>query len=141
MKPLIKKLKEILIYNKEKRTNKKRPIFLIKRLHFISNVKIAPKILAGFLVIVLMCAVMGGIAALCIQQLGDSIKQIQTEILLSVKSAGDLRNQFLEGTNALQKVLLTEDDYFNLAYLDTIESSLSQIGQILMVIESERQGI
>lgn len=115
---------------KEKRTNKKH---LFKGLHF----KIAPKIMAGFLVIVLMCAVMGGIAALCIQQLGDSIKQMQTEILLSVKSAGDLRNQFLEGNSALQKVLLTEDNYFNLAYLDTIENSLSQIRQTLLVIEAQ----
>lgn len=137
MKPLIKKFKEIFFQKKEKTTNKKCPFFFIKRLHFISNIKIAPKILAGFLVIVLMCVVMGGIAALCILQLGNSIKQIQTEILLSVKSAGDLRNQFLEGTGALQKVLLTEDDYFNLAYLDTIENSLSQIRQTLSVIEAQ----
>lgn len=89
------------------------------------------------MVIVLMCAVMGGIAALCIQQLGDSIKQMQTEILLLVRSAGDLRNQFLEGNGALQKVLLTEDEYFNLAYLNTIENSLSQMRQTLLVIEAQ----
>ncbi len=126
-----------MFFKKEKRFNRKHQFFLTKRLHFLSNIKIAPKIMAGFLAIVLMCAVMGGIAALCIRQLGESIKQMQTEILLSVKSAGDLRNQFLEGNSALEKVLLTEDDYFNLAYLETIESSLSQIGQTLSVIETQ----
>lgn len=137
MKLLVKKTKRDVVIKKEKRTGKKHMYFPTKRLHFLGNMKIAPRIMAGFLVIVLMCAVMGGIAALCIRQLGNSIKQMQTEVLLTVKSAGDLRNQFLEGNSALQKVLLTEDEYFNLAYLDTIENSLSQIKQTLLVIEAQ----
>jgi len=88
------------------------------------------------MVIVLLCAVIGGISAICIQHLKDAIMRMQNEVLLMVNNAADLKNQFVEGNSALQKVLLTEDDYFNLAYLDTIENSLSQMGQSLLVIET-----
>lgn len=107
------------------------------RMRFFRNVKIAPKLLSGFLLIALLCAITGGYAASSLQQLGLSSRQMYEEILLPVRSAGNINKQFKDTTNAFRQLLQTDDEHRVPVLITALENNFVQTSQTISEIETQ----
>lgn len=108
-----------------------------KRMRFLGNIKTAPKLLSGFLLIALLCAIVGGYAASSIQQLGFSSRQMYEEILLPVRSAGNVNNQFKDAAYTFRKLLLTDsDDHSAPVLLAAMDNYLLEVSHTISDIET-----
>ena len=112
-----------------------------KKANLFSNVKIAPKLLAGFLIIALLAAGMGVFAAFNIRTLSDSAKQLHVNVLLPTQNMAAAMSNFDKQRVTLRQALINEDDLYTDVYISTINNSYtymaSQFDLISKLIPAE----
>lgn len=107
------------------------------RFVLFANMKIATKILVGFLIIAVLSTAMGAYAAFSLKDMSNSSKTMYANILLPSKAVAELTKEFAESCNALrQSLLLEEGDTMLLAVLSPVSSSRQSIISRLSTIES-----
>ncbi len=104
---------------------------------FLGNMRIATKILMGFLIIAILSTAMGVYAVSGIKNVSDSSKMMYANILLPSKLVADLTTSVKEACNSLrQAVLLDEDDSMRLASVSKIETNRSLAQSNLSMIKA-----
>lgn len=107
-----------------------------KKANFISNMKIAPKLLTSFLIIALMAAGMGGYAAFNLQDLSKSAKQLHVNVLLPTENLASAVSNFQSQEIMLRSALVCTDELYTQVYISSIKNSFQSIYSQLNLIES-----
>lgn len=107
-----------------------------KRVGFLRNVKIAPKLLAGFLAIALMAAGMGLYAAISIKTLNDSAKQLHVNVLLPTENMTSAVQNFENQRVTLRQALINDDELYVQVYISMINNSYKSMSSQFSLIES-----
>ena len=76
---------------------------------FLGNMKIAPKLLLGFLIIALLAAALGGFALTNMMKIGDMANAMYAEVLSPVKLISGLSDLFNASSIHLRQGLLSEE--------------------------------
>ncbi len=76
---------------------------------FLGNMKIAPKLLLGFLIIALLAAALGGFALINMMKISDMANAMYAEVLSPVKLISSLSDLFNASSIHLRQGLLSED--------------------------------
>ena len=104
---------------------------------FLANMKIATKILVGFLIIAILSTAMGAYAALSLKDMSNSSRTMYGNILLPTKAVAELHQNFQDACNSLRQALLLEDgDTSLLAVLSPITSSKQTIASRFSTVET-----
>lgn len=107
------------------------------RFMFFENMKIATKILIGFLIIAILSTAMGAYAALNLKDMSNSSKTMYANILLPSKAVAELNQNFQEACNSLRQALLLEEgDTMLLAVLSPVKSSRQFMTSRFSTVES-----
>ena len=101
----------------------------------LSNVRIAPRLLLGFLVIAVLSAAMGVFASLSLSQVSAGSEAMYAKILLPTKNAYDMELMIKEQTIYLRQALLA-DSSMTTAYTSDIQNKRSSIKNAIMMIQS-----
>ena len=118
--------------SKKKKPVRKEP--KIRNSSFLGNMKIAPKLLLGFLVIAVLAAAMGGFAVMNMLSISDAANSMYSNMLMPVQSVASLSDLFNKGCVDLRQALMGEEDdldtYISLLEADsrTYSSTLSLLG-------------
>ena len=107
-----------------------------KRTRFLGNIKIAPKLLACFLIISLLCAVVGVYASLSLLELGESSQTMYANIVLPARNIGDIQKDFQDSVSGYHQFLLSTDSMNDVAYISKIQAALTRIPQKIFMLES-----
>lgn len=110
-----------------------------KRLNFMffANMKIATKILVGFLIIAILSTAMGAYAALSLKDMSAKSEQMYANILIPTEAVTDITKIFEESKSSLRQALLLEDgDTMLLAVLSPITNIKQGINSSLSTIEA-----
>ncbi len=115
-----------------------------QRAGLLGNIKIAPKLLAGFLIIALLSTAMGIYAAMSLRGVSDASRQLYKDILLPSKNISNMIKAFDKQRITLRQALLNEKDIYLQAYISEIKSSdmtvTAQIQSVKVLIPEEYQG-
>ena len=101
----------------------------------LRNVKIAPRLLIGFLIIAFMSAGMGTYAALNVKQVGNSVTVMYEDMLLPVRTVSTLTDTFDAGCIDLRHALLADDNNMTV-YVSTLQSNTMKYTSTLSMIET-----
>ena len=93
--------------SKKKKTRVKEP--KIRKSSFLGNVKIAPKLLLGFLIIALLAAAMGGFAVLNMTKISDAANNMYSDMLMPVRSVAALSDLFNKGCLDMRQALMGQE--------------------------------
>ena len=133
----MKIIKKIFKRGKKDKTdrNKKKRIRIKKlKISFLKNMRIAPKLLMGFLIIALLSTAMGVYAALSLSQVSQSSEEMYADILLPYKNAVSLDEAISDvNENFLQALMAKEEMYQNI-YLSQIKTSLAQANSSISML-------
>jgi methyl-accepting chemotaxis protein len=99
------------------------------------NMKIAPRLLLGFLIIALLCAGMGTYAAFNLLQVGESVNVMYEDMLLPVRTLSTLADTFNAGCTDLRQALLADDSNL-IVYVSTLNSNSMKYTSTLTMLES-----
>ena len=116
---------------KARRTRKKK-----KLRSPLANVKIAPKLLAGFLLIAILSAAMGAYASLSLSQVSAASENMYGKILLPTKNAYEVDLNIKDQALNLRQALLSDSDSMILSYASTIKNSTSNTNNTINLIEA-----
>ena len=95
---------------------------------FFKNLKLAPKILGGFIIIALLSSSMGAYAALSLRDVSQSSKTMYQNILLPTRNIAGVQELFLSCTSTLRQMLLPNDGWdMTNVHASTIRTKMSQI--------------
>ena len=108
--------------NKVKKVKEKK-----RKASFLANVKIAPKLLAGFLFIAVLAAAMGGYAALSLMGMNESSKAMYTNVLLPTKNINSIVISFNQQRVMIRQALIHTEDLYQSAYLTEIKNASTTI--------------
>ncbi len=106
-----------------------------KRAGLLSNVRIAPRMLAGFLVIAVLSAAMGVYASFSLSQMSAASNGMYAQILLPTRNAYDVELGIKEQTMNLRQVLMSDDPSMSQVYSSTIMNLSSSIANSLTMVE------
>lgn len=125
--------------SKVKKTREKK-----HRASFLANVKIAPKLLAGFLFIAVLATAMGGYAALSLMSVSESSKAMYANVLLPTKNINSMMIAFNQQRVMIRQALIHTEDLYQSAYLTEIKNAnstvLSQFSSVEKIVsESNRE--
>lgn len=101
----------------------------------LRNIKIAPRLLLGFLIIALLSAGMGTYSAMNMKQVGDSVNVMYEDMLLPVRTVSTLSETFDSGCIDLRQTLLAQDDNL-MVYVSTLESNSMKYTSTLTMLEA-----
>ncbi len=106
---------------KSKGERRKRKEPKIRNSSFLGNVKIAPKLLLGFLVIAVLASAMGGFAVYNMLSISNAANNMYSNMLMPVQSVAKLSDLFNKGCIDLRQTLMSgeEDLESNLLQLET----------------------
>lgn len=122
MKLFKKRTKPAPTENKPKKIRKKISI------QFFKNLKLAPKILGGFVIIALLSSSMGAYAALSLGDVSQASKTMYESILLPTRNIAGVQELFLSCTSTLRQMLLPNDGWdMTNVHASTIRTKMSQI--------------
>jgi len=107
-----------------------------KRARLLGNIKIAPKLLAAFLIIALLSTGMGAYAALSLQQVSTASSEMYSNILLPLRNAADAQKSFQEVCNQVRQLVLDPDSAITAAYYSKIETSRKQMDSNMGMVEA-----
>jgi len=107
-----------------------------ERASFLGNMKIAPKLLTGFLLIALLCAAMGIYAIIGLTQAGNTASDMYANTLLPLRNIASMSDTFNAQTLSLRQSLLAEDENDTYVYLAMLKSQRSQFDRIFETIDS-----
>lgn len=116
--------------NAQKTVKKHKPSLL-------GNVRIAFKLLSGFLVIALLTAVMGAYTALSLNTVSESSKTMYESILLPMKSVTGISENFREICETLRSMLITDEGQKVDAYKKIISSDKKSIDSLIFNIQGQ----
>lgn len=101
---------------------------------FLSNVKIAPRLLAGFLIIALLSAFMGVYASLSLNTVSAASDDMYGKVLLPTKNSYELSLNIEDQLSTLRQAISNPTESMLPAYASTIKTKLSSCdGSISMV--------
>ena len=106
-----------------------------QRASILRNVKIAPRLLIGFLVIAALSAGMGTYAASNVKQVGNSVNIMYEDMLLPVRTVSTLTDTFDAGCIDLRHALLADDNNMTV-YVSTLQSNSMKYTSTLSMLES-----
>lgn len=125
--------------NKVKKTREKK-----RKVFFLANVKIAPKLLAGFLFIAVLAAAMGGYAALSLMGVNESSKAMYTNVLLPTKNINTMVIAFNQQRVMIRQALIHTESLYQSAYLTEIKNAnstvLAQFNLVENIIPEKNRG-
>ncbi len=101
----------------------------------LSNMKLGPRLLLGFLIIALLSTAMGVNAALNLNNISISSKVMYSSILLPTRTVAKILRNFDSQCIALRQALLTDDEYV-VATLSSVRTSSAQIDSDISLVES-----
>jgi len=124
--------------NKVKKVKEKK-----RKASFLANVKIAPKLLAGFLFIAVLAAAMGGYTALSLMGMNESSKAMYTNVLLPTKNINSIVISFNQQRVMIRQALIHTEDLYQSAYLTEIKNAsttiLAQFNSIENIISEKNR--
>lgn len=123
--------KNLMIITKNK---PKRPKKQDQRL--FGNVKIAPKLLSGFLIIAVLSTLMGGYAALSLQETSNATEQMYSGILQPVRNAYTALNSFAEMRMQVRQLVLEENSAMRPSLFSQINGNKTGILSSLSMLEA-----
>jgi methyl-accepting chemotaxis protein len=122
---------------KKKKPKKERKSKRKLNFKLFANMKIATKILVGFLIIAILSTVMGAYAALNLNDVSAMSETMYANILIPSEAVSDMTQIFQEANGALlQSLMLEEGDSMLLAVLSPVKSSSSRINSNLSTVEA-----
>lgn len=101
----------------------------------LGNMKIAPKLLLGFLIVALLCAAMGGFAALQITQIGSLNNAMYADMLLPVKTMSTLSELFSTGCLDMRQSLLCDEKDI-IVYTSQLETDTVKYTSTMAMLET-----
>jgi methyl-accepting chemotaxis protein len=124
--------------NKVKKVKEKK-----RKASFLANVKIAHKLLAGFLFIAVLAAAMGGYTALSLMGMNESSKAMYTNVLLPTKNINSIVISFNQQRVMIRQALIHTEDLYQSAYLTEIKNAsttiLAQFNSIENIISEKNR--
>ncbi|MEI6100734.1 MAG: methyl-accepting chemotaxis protein, partial [Eubacteriales bacterium] len=102
--------------------------------NLFNNMKIAPKILIGFLVIAALGTGMGLYDSLVLNQVSASSSQMYKEMLLPMRSVGTMSDSFQQECIATRNLLISENPALSSAYISGINNSKESIDSSLQMV-------
>lgn len=112
-----------------------------QRAAFWGNIRIAPKLMAGFLVIALLCAAMGTYSIISTSSISGTSKELYSNVLLPTKNLTGAIEAFDKQRIVLRQVLINDDKTYRQAYISDINSNdvkfRSQLSMIKSLIPEE----
>lgn len=115
--------------SKKKQNSRKRNAAIFR------NMKIAPRLLLGFLIIALLCAGMGTYSAFNVMQVGKSVNVMYEDMLWPVRTLSTLAEVFDAGCIDLRQALLADED--NLAvHVSTLNTNSMKYMSTLSMLDS-----
>ena len=116
--------------------SKKRPDPKLSNSSFLGNMKIAPKLLLGFLVIAMLAAAMGGFAILNMLSISDAANNMYSNMLMPVQSVASLSDLFNKGCIDLRQTLMGEEDDLE-ANISLLEKDRKSYTSTLSLLKSK----
>lgn len=106
----------------------------------MANVKIAPKILTGFLIITLLSTVMGIYAVNSLQKISNSSQYMYNDILLPTRNMAEIQDTFQKTRIASRELLIAENDAQAFPNKSLISNNVSKISLRIPMIEKALSG-
>lgn len=101
----------------------------------LKNMKIAPRILLGFLIIAALGTGMGLYNSMTLNQVSSSSSLMYKEMLLPLRNLGSISDTFQKENISLRNVLLSDSDTMSEAYINTIGSDQDSIDSSIHMVE------
>ena len=102
----------------------------------LPNIKIAPKLLAGFLIIAVLSAAMGIFASYSLSTVSTASQNMYAKILLPTKNIYDMMVIIQTQTTNLRQSLLSDKDEMAASYLSSVETCTNKIDTNISMIQS-----
>ncbi len=98
---------------------------------FLGNVRIAPKLLAAFLVIALMGTAMGLYAVFSLRDLNDSAKELHVNALLPTENLASISKSFSEQQIKIRQAMVDDNESNTPMYALNIKTGFVQVASLL----------
>lgn len=121
--------------NKVKNKKSKKKSKKKQKASVLRNIKIAPRLLMGFLIIAILSAGMGTYSAINMKQVGNSVSVMYEDMLLPVRTVSTLSETFDAGCIDLRQALLAQDDNM-MVYVSTLQSNSLKYTSTLTMLEA-----
>ena len=109
----------------------------VKKSRFVmSNIKIAPRLLAGFLIIALLSCFLGVYAAISLNGVSSAVEDMYGKVLLPTRNAYDLSLSLEEQVSMLRQAIGYSKESMVIGYVSTINNQLKNSENKLKTIES-----
>ncbi len=116
-------------FKKQKRKNKEAKV----RNSFLGNMKIAPKLMLGFLIIALLAAALGGYAIVSLLTVSENANVMYAKMLMPVRTLASMSDTFNKGCIDLRQTLLA-DESSREAYISTLNMDMSTYPSTIQVL-------
>lgn len=136
MKPLIKKFINKNAKGKRAGTEKEKRFFFKNSFKYIRNMKIAPKILAGFFIIAALVTGMGLYNSTILNQVDSSSSQMYKGTLLPLNSVSAISDSFQKECVNLRDLLLIDDESLTVAHISQINTAKQKTSSAVQMIDS-----
>ena len=127
-------MKRVRNGNREEASKKKRKANKSRKASFLGNIKIAPRLLAGFLIIALLSTGMGLYASDSLTQVSNSSNEMFSDILLPYRNVVDLSDTFQEKKSNLRQLLLADEEDRGV-YLSSLNSNKGTYSGTVKILE------
>lgn len=107
-----------------------------ERVSFLGNMKIAPRLLTGFLIIALLCAAMGIYAIFGLAQAGNTSSDMYAKMLLPLRNVSSMSDSFNAESISLRQALIAENEDDSYVYIAMLKSQHSQYGPSFNILDS-----
>ena len=107
----------------------------IHKASFLGNMKIAPKLLLGFLVIAVLAALMGGFAVLNVINTSAAANSMYSDMLLPTRTIATISDTFNNSFIDLRQTLLASDDKISF-YSSEMQKNTKAYASLLILLES-----
>jgi methyl-accepting chemotaxis protein len=94
--------------NTKKKRKTKEP--KMRKSSFLGNMKIAPKLLLGFLIIAVLAAAMGGFSVMQVLTISDNANNMYSKMLMPVRTMATLSDTFNKGCLDIRQTLMADED-------------------------------
>ncbi len=102
----------------------------------LANMRIAPKLLAGFLIIAILSAAMGVYASFSLNTVSAASDSMYGNILLPTKNAYDIALSIESQATTIRQALITEKESMRLTYVSSIKNETTTINSGLSTVKS-----
>lgn len=122
------------VRNRNREEVQQRSAVKARKASIFSNIKIAPRLLAGFLIVALLSTGMGLYASASLTQVSSSSNEMFTHIVLPYRNTVDLSDSFLEQKSALRQILLADEESRG-TFLSSIKSGSVTYSAAVTILE------